>query len=86
MTSHRRKVLRKAQLPERLNPARHHGLWARLEVWNPLALMPFPGDPWDSSLPLETVKILIHGAFLFLESKVAGWVWKLEGGGFHYCY
>lgn len=74
MTPHQRKVLRKAQLPERLNPAWHHGLWAGLEVWNPLALMPFPGDPWDSPLPLETVKILIHGAFLSLEVWGGGWV------------
>lgn len=70
------RVLGKAQLPGRLSPAWHHGFWAMPGVLNPLALM---GQPWGGPLPLGTVKILIQGAFLFLESKVAGLgCWKLR--------
>lgn len=37
ITSNLKRVPGKAQLLERLSPAWHHGLWAMLEVLNPLA-------------------------------------------------
>ena len=72
MTSNQVRALGKAQLPGRLDPAWHHGLWATLEVWNTLALMYFLGGSLGPVPCLWRLKILTQGAYLFLESKVAG--------------